>query len=357
MSNSNNRSRNPETVHHLVSRIAHRVYFLEDDERTDFLEIVRRASLFSGIELLGWCVMTNHFHLMVYLPTAPFVEEAEVLRRYGILKGVAAAERMASEFAVWRMEGEIGGRRVLEWLDRQRRRMYDVGCFMKIVKQWFTEEYNRRHSHKGTLWESAYYDRLVARNVPEMAKCLGYIHLNPIRGAASDRFDGYVWSSYSAFRKGDPTAVRGMRFVYGDEVSDSEIVEMHEALLEVLLEEEKLRRAGEIARKRAAGYEMPADRLTTEAMIAQKLAQLEEVQKASIALNSEKMPMETPKLKKESRESMILALLSANPDLEVPQVAERMGVALSTVYRLIAGLKKRGLLKQERHGGSWTFSQ
>ena len=357
MSNSNNRSRDPETVHHLVSRIAHRVYFLEDDERKDFLEIVRRASQFSGIELLGWCVMTNHFHLMVYQPMQTFVDEAEILRRYGILKGIAAAERVAREFAAWRMEDEQGERRVSEWLDRQRRRMYDVGCFMKIVKQWFTEEYNRRHSHKGTLWESAYYDRLVARTVPEMSKCMGYIHLNPIRGAASDRFDGYVWSSYSAFRKGDPTAVRGMRFVYGDEMSDSEIAEMHESLLGMLLEEEKLRRAGEIALKRAAGYEVPADRLTTEAMIAQKLAQLEEVQRASIALNGREMPIDTPKQKKESRESMILALLSANPDLEVPQVAERMGVALSSVYRLIGGLKKRGLLKQERHGGSWTLSQ
>ena len=321
----------------------------------DFLEIVRRVAQFSGVELLGWCVMTNHFHLLVYLPIPSFVDEAEVLRRYGLLKGNAAAESVANEFAVWRMEGELGERRVSEWLDHQRRRMYNVGSFMKIVKQWFTEEYNRRHSHRGTLWESAYYDRLVAHTFSEMSKCLGYIHLNPIRGAVADRFDGYAWSSYSAFRKGDPTAIHGMRLVYGDEVSDSEIAEMHESLLEALLEEEKLRRAEEIARKRAAGYEVPADHLTTEAMIAQKSAMLEKVQKASIALNVEKMSGAATKSKKGLKEEVVLAMLSANPDLEVPQIAECMGIALSTTYRLIGGLKRRGLIKQERYAGPWIL--
>lgn len=44
MANSNKRVKKYETIHHLVSRIAHRVYFLKEDERKDFLEIVRRAA-------------------------------------------------------------------------------------------------------------------------------------------------------------------------------------------------------------------------------------------------------------------------------------------------------------------------
>ena len=155
MSHSNNRVKEHETVHHLISRIAHRVYFLKDDERKDFLEIARRAAQFSGVQLLGWCVMGNHFHLLVFLPTPRFVDEQEVLERYGALKGLQAASSMAAMFIEWRKKGETGERRVSEWLDAQRRRMYDVGIFMKIVKQWFTTEYNRRNGHKGTLWESA----------------------------------------------------------------------------------------------------------------------------------------------------------------------------------------------------------
>lgn len=354
MSHSNNRVKEHETVHHLISRIAHRVYFLKDDERKDFLEIVRRSALFSGVQLLGWCVMGNHFHLLVFLPTPRFVDEQEVIDRYAALKGQQAASSMTAMFIEWRKQGESGERRVSEWLDAQRRRMYDVGIFMKIVKQWFTTEYNRRNGHKGTLWESTYFDRVVPLCVSEMAKCLAYIHLNPIRAAASDRFDGYSWSSYSAFRKGDPTATAGMHFIYGKEESDDVIASRHEFLLEELLEKEKLHRAEEIARKRAAGYEVPTDPLTDEALVAQQAAHLAEVLKASVELrearNYEKRRIERGAL----REKETLALLTANPEMTASLLSERLGVGVRTAYGVLKQLKDRGVIQQEN--GHWHIN-
>ena len=355
MANSNRRDKASETVHHLVSRIAHRVYFLEESERMDFLGIVRRVAEFSGIRLIGWCVMANHFHLMVYLPSPVIVDEPEVLRRHGVLKGAAAAERMALQLASWRKTGASGDKLVEEWLARQRRRMYDVGEFMKTVKQWFTEEYNKRHSHKGTLWEAAYYDRVVKRTKEGMSKCLGYIHLNPIRAAAADCFDGYAWSSYSAFRKGDPTAIAGMRFIYGVQTPEPEIAEDHELLLEALLEEEKLRRAGEIARKRAAGYDVPHDPLTEEALIAQRAARLAEVQKESMELRGAWEVENRRREKGELREKEVLALLAANPEMDVPLLAERLKTGLSMAYLIVGRLKKRGLVERDRRSGRWLF--
>ena len=354
MSHSNNRVKERETVHHLISRIAHRVYFLKDDERKDFLEIVRRAAQFSGVQLLGWCVMGNHFHLLVFLPTPRFVDEQEVIERYGALKGQQAASSMATMIIEWRRQGESGEHRVSEWLDAQRHRMYDVGIFMKIVKQWFTTEYNGRNGHKGTLWESAYFDRVVPLCVLEMAKCLAYIHLNPIRAAASDRFDGYAWSSYSAFQKGDPIAIAGMRFVYGEEDTNDAIASRHELLLEELLEKEKLRRAEEIARRRAAGYEVPQDPLTNEALVAQRIAHFAEVQKASIELhearNYEKRRSERGAL----REKEALSLLEANPEMNAALLSEQLGVGVRTAYCVLKQLKDRGVIKQE--AGRWCIN-
>ena len=65
---SNFRKREPFTVHHIMNRIAHRVFFLRDEERNDFIEMMRRVAEFTGIQLLGWCVMNNHFHILAYLP-------------------------------------------------------------------------------------------------------------------------------------------------------------------------------------------------------------------------------------------------------------------------------------------------
>ena len=355
MSYSNNRNKDYETVHHLVSRIAHRVYFLKEDERKDFLEIVRRAAVFVGVQLLGWCVMENHFHLLVFLPMPEILAEEEILRRYGVLKGAAASENMAKAFADWRTK--VCESRVKEWLDGQRRRMYDIGSFMKIVKQWFTEEYNRRNAHKGTLWESTYYDRIVPNTERELSMCLAYIHLNPIRAAVTDKFDGYLWSSFSAFVKGDPTAVGGMRFVYGNEGSEAEIASRHEYLLEELLESEKLRRAEEIARKRAVGYEMPVDPLTTEAMVAQCAAHQAEVQKALIELREARMCAKRRDERRELTYKGICALLGEYSAMEVHQLAEHLSLGLGMTYRILAEMKKRGMICQEKYGGAWCLSR
>ncbi len=355
MANSNSRDRKFETVHHLVSRIAHRVYFLKEEERGDFLEIVRRVADFTGIQLLGWCVMGNHFHILAFLPIPQDVDESEVLRRYGVLKGAGAVAEMQQLFEKWRKDGESGERRVSEWLDGQRRRMYDVGSFMKIAKQWFTEDYNKRYAHKGTLWESAYFGRTVTRSTKDMSECLAYIHLNPIRAAVTDRFDGYVWSSYSAFRKGDPVATAGMRFVYGESASDEEIADRHEELMGTLLEEEKERRAEEIARRRAAGYEAPLDPLTTEAMVAQKAAHLEEVRKALLELHETRNIEKRRAARRELREKEIVALLQIDPEMDVPLLCERLGIGLSMAYDLIAGMRKKGII--ERRKGMWNIGK
>ena len=52
----------------MISRIAHRAFFLTEDERTRFVDLLRRAAAFSGVEVLAYCFMTNHFHILVYVP-------------------------------------------------------------------------------------------------------------------------------------------------------------------------------------------------------------------------------------------------------------------------------------------------
>jgi REP element-mobilizing transposase RayT len=353
MANSNNRVKDYNTVHHLVSRIAHRVHFLKDDERMDFLEMVRRTAEFTGIRLVGWCVMGNHFHLLVYLPVPEDIGDSEVLRRYGVLKGEKAASNMEQTLSEWRKDDAFGESRVKEWIEKQKSRMYDVSSFMKIVKQWFTAEYNKRNAHKGTLWESTYFDRIVKRDMVDIAKCLGYIHLNPVRAAECDRYDGYTWSSYTAFCKSDPTAVAGMRFVYGQDQTDDEIANMHEGVLDSLLEKEKLRRAEEIARRREAGYEVPVDPLTSEALIAQEAARLKVVQKELLEMREEHVRKGRRSQRRAEREKEVLALMETNPEIDVPMLAERLSLGIAMIYRILGNLKESGMIERNKLDKRW----
>ena len=340
MAASNHRIRQANTYHHLISRIAHRVYFLKDEERNDFVEMMRRVADFTGIQLVAWCVLTNHFHILAFLPEEIGLTEEEVLRRYGVLKGVAARKKLETQFAQWREGGENGKERIQEELEKIKNRMYDVGEFMKILKQWFTVEYNRRYVHVGTLWESVYHDKVIKNEGESVARIAGYIHLNPIRAAAMDRFDGYAWSSFTALKRGDDIALKGMRLIYGEGAEASEIAEAHGELMGRMLEEEKQKRAIEIARKRAAGYEVPADPLTDEAMIAQAAAHLEKVIDESVALNEMRKMRGRPAGGREELERRIIELRKMNPKIKADAIVEATGRPISTVYLYLKRMKQ-----------------
>jgi len=71
MAASNHRTKDYNAVRHLTSRIAHKVFFLNDEARNDFLSFVFRMTEFMGLHLLGWCVMTNHFYIILCVSSSP----------------------------------------------------------------------------------------------------------------------------------------------------------------------------------------------------------------------------------------------------------------------------------------------
>ena len=48
--------------YHLISRVAHRAFFLDADERTWLTDLIQRTVAFSGVKLMSYSViMSNHF--------------------------------------------------------------------------------------------------------------------------------------------------------------------------------------------------------------------------------------------------------------------------------------------------------
>lgn len=352
------RVRNKEynTVHHLTSRIAHRVFFLKEEERNDFVSLMMRVSAFSGVELIGWCIMNNHFHIYVYLPEPPQMTDEEVLARFKALKGDAerifADDGFGTECRT--LGAKMGDGREKARAERVaaiRRRMYSIAEYMRMIKQWFSEDYNRRNGHKGTMWEAIYGDHPMflpeeLGGYEDLRDVLAYIHLNPIRAAMTDRFDGYAWSSYAAYRKGDSVAVKAMRLAYAGYDDDTEIVKVHEERMARLLEGWKRRRAEAIARKVANGYRLPHDTLTDEAMVAQAAAHIAEVQRESERLNAERQMAEGRQRKKELVCNQILCETKLHPEFTGKEIAGVIGVPPRTVYRYIAEMRKDGRMPQ-----------
>src|SRR5512133_1964786 len=61
----------PGAIHHVMSRGDRREnIFLDDVDRQDFLKTLAEASQKTGWQVQAYCLMSNHFHLVVETPEA-----------------------------------------------------------------------------------------------------------------------------------------------------------------------------------------------------------------------------------------------------------------------------------------------
>ena len=70
------------TVYHVMSRTALNGFPLGDFEKDFMLDVIRRYAALYLVEILGFCLMGNHFHILVrVIPESKFTDE-DILRRY-----------------------------------------------------------------------------------------------------------------------------------------------------------------------------------------------------------------------------------------------------------------------------------
>ena len=139
--------------YHCVSRVVDGRYALEDTEKEHFVALLRECALFCEVEVLTYCVMSNHFHVLVEVPQRPAVLPTveEVLGKLRGLSGHQNVGAVEQRFGMYQAGGDGEGERA--YLERICARMWDVSGFMKLVKQRFTQWYNGRTGRRGTLWD------------------------------------------------------------------------------------------------------------------------------------------------------------------------------------------------------------
>lgn len=223
--------------YHLISRVANRAFFLTEDERTRFVDRLWRVAGFSGVDVLAYCFMGNHFHILIYLPEPPTLSDEDLLKR---IKMLYDGSRFVSIRKEWDEIVEKGDRgRKDEFRARYLRRMYNVSEFMKTLKQNSTMSFNDRSVHSGTMWESRF--RAREYNPDEKIALMGvagYIDRNPVKAKIVSWPDKYAWCSFAAACKGDCRCIDGYRFIYSfGWLTWNQIREMHEKSIHVVLKE------------------------------------------------------------------------------------------------------------------------
>jgi len=194
--------------YHVTSRIVDRSFKMNDDEREIFRHILRKAAVFSGVKVLTYAILSNHFHLLLDVPVQPLLDDAELIRRIHAFYGVLEASRCKERWADWRKNGlALLAEREQ---DGFRRRMGDISPFMKLLKQCYSISYNQRHSRVGTLWEGRYASILVESESRALSVIAAYIDLNPVRAGIVKDPAEYRWSGYGEAWGGSPVARQGI---------------------------------------------------------------------------------------------------------------------------------------------------
>jgi putative transposase len=206
-------------VYHCLSRTVHGEKWLDNHGKAVFCKSLQKVAGFCGVRILTYCVMANHFHLLIEVPARHLREslsDAELVRRFRLLYGEKGSVYMPISTDKLETVLAAGGAEARRWRETLRERMNDLPMFMKLLKQRFSQWYNATHHTYGTFWASRYTSLLVDPDAEILRKIACYIDLNPVRAGLAEDPASYPWSGYGAAAAGSSRMRESLAYLSTD---------------------------------------------------------------------------------------------------------------------------------------------
>ena len=197
-----------EGYYHVISRISGQRFLLNAEEKDRLVCFMNASAGFSGVDVLAYAFMDNHFHMLVKVPMPYDVDDVELIRRMRLLYGQAKLDRILGDWETW--EGKGMEFKVLDAKAALRRRMHDLSQFCKTLKETFSMSYNARHGHVGTIWGSRFKSVLLSPDYRTLMTVGSYIDLNPVRAGAVEEASAYRWNGYGTALRGNTLSRNGL---------------------------------------------------------------------------------------------------------------------------------------------------
>ena len=163
------------TVYHVMSRTALDGFPLGDIEKDFMLGLIKRYSALYFVEILGFCLMGNHFHILIKtLPEYKFSDQ-DIKNRYVAFYG---DDRVFTDGMIPSLRAKLSS----------------LSEFVREIKVGFARYYNKRHNRRGYFWGDRFKSVIVDKG-ETLVNCLAYIDLNPLRAGIVNRPEDYRWNS------------------------------------------------------------------------------------------------------------------------------------------------------------------
>jgi putative transposase len=212
-----------DCCYHTMSRVAGGELLFGDIEKEAFRKLMRRLERFSGVEVLTYAVMGNHFHLLLRVPQrerflrkfekgTQLEREERLLEHLRLLYSRAYLTQLKAELALIRKQemDALYKKTIQGYLAR----LCSLEHFMKELKERFSRWFNKRHGRRGTLWQDRYKSILV-EDGEALRTMAAYIDLNPVRAGLVDDPKDYRWCGYAEAMGGSKRARRSVCVILG----------------------------------------------------------------------------------------------------------------------------------------------
>ena len=166
--------------YHLVSRTVGQEFYLGDTEKERLLNIIKYYSGMYFVKVIGFCLMSNHFHLLIKSePEHLYPDEEIVYRLKKYMPGLEESS-LKDEVKIARARGKLG----------------DISEYMRSIKQTFSRWYNKTNERTGYFWGDR-FKSIWLQDGKSLLTCLAYIDLNPIRANLVNVPEDYRWCGIS----------------------------------------------------------------------------------------------------------------------------------------------------------------
>ncbi len=213
------------SVYHCLSRTVNKEFLWDEPAKEIFRKQLWKTAAFCGVEVLAYCFMSNHFHILVRVVTGRSAkltndDLVERLRNfYTNPKDMPVlAKLQAGLYSTDAQQQAATRQRLLA-------RMDDLSAFMKLLKQRFSIWYNRSHGRVGTHWCERFQSVLVQDTPHALRLVSAYIALNPVRAGICQDPKDYRFSSYAEALAGNAKALSGLRFMMREKTDKAALAE------------------------------------------------------------------------------------------------------------------------------------
>ncbi len=163
------------TVYHVMSRTALDGLPFGDIEKDMMLSYIKRFTSIYFSDVLGFCIMGNHFHILIRMHPSSSISDDDVKARFQYVYGDTVVADTRS-------------------IARLKQKWCSLSELLREIKQTSSRFYNAKHNRRGYLWGDR-FKSVVVENGHALLNCLAYIDLNPIRAGIVDQPEAYRWSS------------------------------------------------------------------------------------------------------------------------------------------------------------------